>query len=242
MKSFSTTDIGKRRKLNQDYVCISDSSVGNLPNLYLLADGMGGHRAGDFASRFAVSETMRLAAAHKGEDPIRILEDTLHTVNRNLHETAAVREDLYGCGTTMVAATIAGNVLHTANVGDSRLYLIRDHVIRQVTVDHSLVEEMVLAGSIDIKRARTHPDKNVITRAVGAEEYLDIDFFTTRLREGDLILMCSDGLTNMVEDEDILQILLSEGTLEDRGNALIRAANEGGGMDNVSVILIDPFR
>lgn len=242
MKSFSVTDIGKRRNVNQDYVCVSDASVGNLPNLYLLADGMGGHRAGDFASKFTVSETMRLAAAHSGADPIRILEDTLHTVNRNLHETAAVREDLYGCGTTLVAATISENVLRTANVGDSRLYLIRDRAIRQITVDHSLVEEMVLAGSLDVSRARTHPDKNVITRAVGAEEYLDIDFFTTRLFEGDLILMCSDGLTNMVEDEEILRILTAEGSLEDKGSALVAAANERGGADNISVILVDPFR
>ena len=124
MHSFSITDIGMRRKMNQDFVCSSDESVGNLPNLYLLADGMGGHKAGDFASRFTVRETLRLAAANRSSNPIEILGDALHAVNQNLHHTASVREDLSGCGTTIVAATIEGDVLRTANVGDSRLYVI----------------------------------------------------------------------------------------------------------------------
>ncbi len=222
MHSFSITDIGMRRKMNQDFVCSSDESVGNLPNLYLLADGMGGHKAGDFASRFTVRETLRLAAANRSSNPIEILGDALHAVNQNLHHTASVREDLSGCGTTIVAATIGGE-------------------IRQITVDHSLVEEMVLAGSLDAKKARTHPDKNVITRAVGAEEYLDVDFFTTKLHEGEKILMCSDGLTNMVEDEQILQLIHEKGTLESKAKALVAAANRNGGTDNISIILIDAF-
>ena len=151
-----------------------------------------------------------------------------------------MREDLSGCGTTIVAATIEGDVLRTANVGDSRLYVIGGE-IRQITVDHSLVEEMVLAGSLDAKKARTHPDKNVITRAVGAEEYLDVDFFTTKLHEGEKILMCSDGLTNMVEDEQILQLIHEKGTLESKAKALVAAANRNGGTDNISIILIDAF-
>ena len=240
MHSFSITDIGMRRKMNQDFVCSSDESVGNLPNLYLLADGMGGHKAGDFASRFTVRETRRLAAANRSSNPIEILGDALHAVNQNLHHTASVREDLSGCGTTIVAATIEGDVLRTANVGDSRLYVIGGE-IRQITVDHSLVEEMVLAGSLDAKKARTHPDKNVITRAVGAEEYLDVDFFTTKLHEGEKILMCSDGLTNMVEDEQILQLIHEKGTLESKAKALVAAANRNGGTDNISIILIDAF-
>ncbi len=240
MHSFSITDIGMRRKMNQDFVCSSDESVGNLPNLYLLADGMGGHKAGDFASRFTVRETLRLAAANRSSDPIVILGDALHAVNQNLHATASMREDLSGCGTTIVAATIRGDVLRTANVGDSRLYLIGE-TIRQITVDHSLVEEMVLAGSLDARKARSHPDKNVITRAVGAEEYLDVDFFTTKLHRGDVVLMCSDGLTNMVEDEEIFRIIREENTLESKAKALVAAANRGGGMDNNSVILIDAF-
>lgn len=240
MRSFSLTDIGSRRKMNQDFVCASDESVGNLPNLYLLADGMGGHQAGDFASRYTVRETLRLAAASSRTDPIELLGEVLHAVNRNLHETAQAREDLYGCGTTIVAATVQDGILRTANVGDSRLYILGEDGIRQVTVDHSLVEEMVLAGSLDAERARNHPDKNIITRAVGVEEYLDVDFFTTRLRSGDLVLMCSDGLTNMVEDAEILRLVRSKDSLESKAAALIGAANREGGLDNISVILVDP--
>lgn len=227
--------------MNQDFVYSSDESVGNLPNLYILADGMGGHKAGDYASRFTVRETLRLAAASASRDPIAIIGDALHAVNRNLHETAESREDLNGCGTTVVVATVADGVLRTANVGDSRLYIAGKEGLRQVTVDHSLVEEMVLAGSLDAKNARSHPDKNVITRAVGAEEYLDVDFFTTKLSPGDLILMCSDGLTNMVEDEDIFSVLQAHDTLESKAKALVDTANRNGGNDNISVILADAF-
>ncbi len=241
MHSFSITDIGMRRKMNQDYVCATDESVGNLPNLYLLADGMGGHRAGDYASRFTVRETLRLTAASHKSAVMEILGDALHTVNQNLHATASMREDLSGCGTTVVAACVEHGVLHTANVGDSRLYIVNEEGIRQVTVDHSLVEEMVLAGSLDARKARNHPDKNVITRAVGAEEYLDVDFFTTNLRKGDLVLMCSDGLTNMVEDEEIGRIIRDNATLESKARALVAAANQAGGLDNISVILVDAF-
>lgn len=241
MHSFSITDIGMRRKMNQDFVSAADESVGRLPNLYLLADGMGGHRAGDYASRFTVRELLRLTAASREESVREILEDALHVVNQNLYETACMRDDLRGCGTTIVAASIQDGILQTANVGDSRLYVSGTDGLRQITTDHSLVEEMVLAGSLDARKARTHPDKNVITRAVGAERYLDVDFFNTRLREGDLILMCSDGLTNMVEDEEIQQIIRVNETLESKARRLVDRANAEGGLDNISVILIDAF-
>jgi PPM family protein phosphatase len=242
MQSFSITDIGMRRKMNQDFVSATDESVGKLPNLYLLADGMGGHKAGDYASRFAVRETLRLAAANREDSIHGILEEALHVVNYNLHMTANMRDDLRGCGTTIVAASVEqGGMLLTANVGDSRLYVSGRDGLRQITVDHSLVEEMILAGSLDAKKARNHPDKNVITRAVGAEEEVDIDFFNTQLEAGDLVLMCSDGLTNMVEDEEIQQILRRNETLESKARALVMTANLNGGLDNISVILMDPF-
>ena len=242
MQSFSITDIGMRRKMNQDFVSATDESVGRLPNLYLLADGMGGHKAGDFASRFTVRETLRLAAANRESDIHGILEEAIHGVNHSLYTTASMRDDLRGCGTTVVAACVeSGGMLCTANVGDSRLYVSGKGGLRQITIDHSLVEEMILAGSLDAKKARSHPDKNVITRAVGAEEDVDIDFFNTQLEQGDLVLMCSDGLTNMVEDEEIQRILLENGTLESKARKLIMTANLNGGLDNVSVILMDPF-
>lgn len=242
MQSFSITDIGMRRKMNQDFVSATNESVGRLPNLYLLADGMGGHKAGDYASRFTVRETLRLAAANREGSVHEILEEAIHAVNHTLHMTASMRDDLRGCGTTVVAACVeADGMLRTANVGDSRLYVSGCEGLRQITIDHSLVEEMILAGSLDAKKARNHPDKNVITRAVGAEEGVDVDFFNTQLTEGDLVLMCSDGLTNMVEDEEIQEILRRDETLESKARTLITTANLNGGLDNISVILMDPF-
>ena len=149
-------------------------------------------------------------------------------------------ESLYGMGTTVVAATVLGKYLQVANVGDSRLYIINEEV-RQITRDHSLVEEMVRMGGLDREAARNHPDKNIITRAIGARDTIEIDFFHEELKSGDLVLMCSDGLTNMLEDEEIGRILKTPGTIEERAERLIDAANQNGGRDNIAVILIDAF-
>ena len=238
VNSFSITDIGKKRKMNQDYVFASDSPVGNLPNLYIVADGMGGHKAGDFASRYTVEELVRRIRSDPAPEGRDLLDLTIHRVNYGLYRTAQKRSEYAGCGTTLVLTYISRGTAHIANVGDSRLYVVGS-TIRQVTVDHSLVEEMVLAGSLDEKKARTHPEKNVITRAVGAEHYVDIDYFNCDLRRGDILLMCSDGLTNMVENERILEIIRENGTLREKAQALVREANANGGSDNISVILID---
>ena len=239
-RSFSITDIGKKRTMNQDYVYSSDKPAGNLPNLYIVADGMGGHRAGDFASRFAVQELVIQIEDSERRSMREIIDLALHNVNAALHRRSRMVPEYRGCGTTIVVASVKGNMLQAANVGDSRLYIVGDK-IRQVTVDHSLVEEMVLSGSLDAKKARTHPDKNVITRAVGAESYIDVDFFACELHRDELVLMCTDGLTNMLEDEEILRIVRrTEGDLEEKAKALVAAANENGGTDNITVTLIDP--
>jgi len=226
--------------MNQDYIFASDSSVGRLPDLYIVADGMGGHRAGDYASRFTVEELVRQIRISPQRNLKRMLDLSMHRVNTDLYFTSTMKEEYRGCGTTVVVATIIDDVLHVANVGDSRLYIVNSKM-NQLTVDHSLVEEMVLAGSLDARKARTHPEKNVITRAVGAESYIDIDFFTSDLHRQDLVLMCSDGLTNMLDDDEILTVMNSQPTLQKKAEALVRRANENGGLDNISVILIDPF-
>ena len=240
MKIYAMTDVGRRREVNQDYVYVTDRPIGPFPNLLTVADGMGGHKAGDFASSYTVNVLKDELKKTPMDKPEEILRSVVSIANHKLIEAASRDIKLEGMGTTLVAATVVGNTLYFANVGDSRLYVIGGE-IRQITVDHSLVEEMVLAGSLDAKKARTHPDKNVITRAVGAEEYLDVDFFTTKLHEGEKILMCSDGLTNMVEDEQILQLIHEKGTLESKAKALVAAANRNGGTDNISIILIDAF-
>ncbi|MBD5499821.1 MAG: Stp1/IreP family PP2C-type Ser/Thr phosphatase [Lachnospiraceae bacterium] len=240
MRSFSVTDIGKQRKLNQDFVYASDEPVGNLPNIYIVADGMGGHNAGDYASKCTVETMIREIRGCFEKSPIRILSKAIRVANDQVRRKAREDESLFGMGTTVVAATCLGKYLQVANVGDSRLYIINDEV-RQITRDHSLVEEMVRMGGIDKEAARNHPDKNIITRAIGARDTIEIDFFHEELKSGDIVLMCSDGLTNMLEDEEIGKILKSQDTIEERAEKLIEAANSNGGKDNIAVIIIDMF-
>ena len=164
----------------------------------------------------------------------------MEEANRRVYEKSREDENLAGMGTTVVVAVIEGRYLYVANVGDSRLYLIRDD-IRQITKDHSLVEEMVRSGKLKKEEARNHPNKNVITRAVGVEREVNIDFFDLRVRKGDKILLCSDGLSNMLEDSEICAIVKSGGDVEERARKLITAANQNGGKDNISVVLVEPL-
>lgn len=240
IRSFSVTDIGKKRKLNQDFVYASDEPVGNLPNIYIVADGMGGHNAGDYASKCTVETMIREIRGCFEKSPIRILSKAIRVANDQVRWKAREDESLFGMGTTVVVATCLGKYLQVANVGDSRLYIINDEV-RQITRDHSLVEEMVRMGGIDKEAARNHPDKNIITRAIGARDTIEIDFFHEELKSGDMVLMCSDGLTNMLEDEEIGRILKSQDTIEEGAAKLIEAANSNGGKDNIAVIIIDMF-
>lgn len=240
--SFSITDTGRHRNMNQDYIFTSDIPLGSLPNLYIVADGMGGHNAGDFASRFTVNYVAQCVMETKEKDPARILEKALREANTALRRTARDNSAMYGMGTTFVAATVSGNRLLAANIGDSRLYVLHPPArIRQVTVDHSLVEEMVQAGRIDRETSRRMPDKNIITRAVGAEDGLEVDFFREVLTDGDLLLLCSDGLTNMLGEEEIAAIVFSFRSLEKAADRLVFEANMAGGADNISAVLVNPF-
>ena len=232
MKATAITDIGKTRAVNQDYIYTSVDRVGCLPNLFIVADGMGGHKAGDTASRFTV-ETIKTLIEQSQE------KDAISVINSLLLQKASESEDYYGMGTTLVIATIYDNVLRVANVGDSRLYVIDDNDITQITRDHSLVEEMVLAGQLSKSEARTHARKNVITRAIGGEEQVEPEMFSIDLKENSKILMCSDGLTNMLEDAEILSIVRNNANIEDAARLLIDRANENGGKDNISVIIVE---
>ena len=230
LKTFSITDIGKRRKLNQDYVFASEKPLGNLPNIFIVADGMGGHNAGDYASKYAVETIKEEIEGSFEKSPVKILRKAIEAANSHIREKAMAEEDLRGMGTTVVAATcLKEKYLEVANVGDSRLYVVNDRKIEQITRDHSLVEEMVRRGGIAREAARNHPDRNIITRAIGAEDKVNADFFHVELEPGDIVLMCSDGLTNMLEDEEIKSILQGEGAMEEKVKRLIGAANENGG-------------
>ena len=240
MKTFSKTDIGRKREINQDYVFATDDTIGNLPNLLVVADGMGGHRAGDFASRFTVEVLAEEVQNCKETHPETILGNSIQAANERLLEEAEKDNRLEGMGTTLVAATILDHVLYFANVGDSRLYLINKE-IRQLSKDHSMVEEMVRLGGLTEEEAKHHPDKNIITRAIGVKQKVEPDFFEYRLKGGDIILMCSDGLTNMVDDDEIFQIVKSARDIVEAVESLIQRANENGGSDNIGVVLAQPY-
>ena len=165
MKAFALTDVGQRRKINQDCVYASVEPVGNLPNLFIVADGMGGHKAGDFASRFAVNAVRESIGASQETNPIKLIRDAIELANRGILRESDEHEEMRGMGTTIVVTTIIDRYAYTANVGDSRLYLLGD-TLKQITKDHSLVEEMVRLGEITEAEARNHPDKNIITRAL----------------------------------------------------------------------------
>lgn len=239
MKAFAATDVGVERKINQDCVYYSLTEVGPLPNLFIVADGMGGHKAGDFASRYTVDNFVSKVRESSGKDTVDIIDDAVTWVNTALLEKAGESPDYTGMGTTLVVATVIDNMLKVANVGDSRLYIVGKD-IRQITRDHSLVEEMVSLGEIDRKAARTHKRKNIITRAIGGDAKVEAEMFCVELQPGDKILMCSDGLSNMIEDEDIFKIIKDSSEIEEAAKRLIDTANENGGKDNISVILIEP--
>ena len=238
MKSFGMTDIGKRRKVNQDYLFFSDEPVGCFPNLYIVADGMGGHRAGDKASSYSVTRFVELAKNARKELPFLSMERLLNQVNAELFDMSRREEEYAGMGTTFVAATVVDNVVYVMNVGDSRLYYY-DGTLRQVTMDHSLVEELVRAGELDRAESRNHPQKNIITKAVGVADTVSPDFFMLDIAEGQKILLCSDGLSNMIEDAQIREILGRRRDLRSGAEELVKTANENGGRDNISVVLVE---
>ena len=238
MKAFSITDIGEKRRINQDYVFCEVNAIGNLPNLFIVADGMGGHNAGDYASRFCVEFITENIRNSDIESPIALIEEAIKDTNKQLYEKSKQQIDYEGMGTTLVVATIYDNDMYVANIGDSRLYVIGKE-IRQITEDHSLVQAMVKTGELDRDEAKAHPNKNIITRALGTNETVQPDFFEVELAEDDIVLMCSDGLTNMLNDETIEQII-KENADDPKiaAETLVKQANENGGKDNITVIIV----
>ncbi|HWT74704.1 MAG TPA: Stp1/IreP family PP2C-type Ser/Thr phosphatase [Mobilitalea sp.] len=237
MKAFSITDIGERRRINQDYVFCSENAIGKLPNLFIVADGMGGHNAGDYASRFCVEYFTEKIEESDNTSPVSSIDAALSATNDALREKAKEQIELEGMGTTFVVATIFDKEMYVANIGDSRLYVVGKEM-KQITEDHSLVEAMVKTGELDRNEARVHPNKNIITRALGANAIVEPDFFEVNLEDGDTVLMCSDGLTNMLEDETIEQIVRENDDPETAAGTLVKYANQNGGKDNIAIIII----
>lgn len=242
MLGIGKTDVGRVRSNNEDSVLISNTPVGVLPNLYIVADGMGGHKAGEVASSLAIKSCCDYLASDKanGGEILDTLIDSVRYANVCVY--GAGREDnrLSNMGTTFVGCCVCSAAVYIAHVGDSRLYRIGRDCIEQITSDHSFVAEMVKAGKLTPEEAENHPDRNIITRAVGTNESVKVDGIVLNAAKDDIILICSDGLNTMLTDEEILGIISdTELNLNEKLTKLVDCANANGGRDNISVILID---
>jgi len=233
------TDVGRVRSENQDSVYVKQ--IDEKTALLIVADGMGGHNGGKTASTTAIDVISKniLAGYRKDlscEETDDLLVSSIQIANQSVYEEAFKNAELKGMGTTAVVALVSGDMLHTANVGDSRLYVYSGKKLSQVTTDHSYVESLVLKGLISKDEAKTHPQKNVITRAIGADMDIEIDIFRNSIAENDVILMCTDGLHGLVSERDIKKVL--KGDIEKAAESLVLMANEKGGKDNISVITV----
>lgn len=241
MEYFGITDKGRVRPTNQDIYRL-EVRPEKESAFVLVCDGMGGANAGNVASRFAADSFLADAAEALDSAPDEIMRHktmlhALEKANDTVFGLAGRQPEFRGMGTTLVGAFVQGREASILNVGDSRAYLFDGETLRQVSEDHSYVEEMRRLGRISAEDARTHPQKNLITRAVGVDATVDGDLFEVELAETDILLLCSDGLTGMVEDEKIAEVLAKAGTLEDKGRELLTLALEGGGRDNITVAL-----
>ena len=239
MKSFSETRAGKNRSVNQDCFLCEEEAVGELPNLFIVADGMGGYNGGDFASRFCVDNVKDYILKNNGGSIISTIRSAITAANEGIREKTKANEELKGCGTTIVLATIKDDILYIANVGDSRLYVIQNGALSQITEDHSVVEEMIKSGLIKKEEARFNPHKNKVTRALGVEPDLEVDFFEVKLTKGDRIFLCSDGVSNMMDERTLEEIAGADKELSEICKKLIETAVNNGGKDDATVVMIE---
>jgi len=231
----SLTNIGLVRKANEDNF-LTDKNRG----LFVVADGMGGHEAGELASSMAIKTldgflTPEVIAAQKSSG----LCQAIQKANELIYHESKINNSCAGMGTTITAALFVDDILYVAHIGDSRAYLIRDKNIRLLTKDHSLVAELLRQGELTEKEAYHHPHRNVLTRALGTEKEVEIDLNEFQVKPGDLILLCTDGLYNLVQDQEILQEITVNGSdLKRSVNQLVKTALERGGADNITVVLV----
>jgi PPM family protein phosphatase len=225
------SDVGRQRSANEDSLVLR-------PPFFAVADGMGGARAGEVASAMA-ADALEGAAVDppSREDAEAQLSRLLREANRRIYELAVSDESVRGMGTTLTAAKVVGDEISLAHVGDSRAYRLRDDELAQITRDHSLVAELERSGQITAEAAEHHPQRSIITRALGPEPDVEVDTYTVAGRPGDVFLLCSDGLTSMISDDEVSAILRGAPDLDAGAEALIRAANQSGGKDNITVVL-----
>ncbi len=240
MKGFARTDIGKARDMNQDYYYIPSSE--NDLQIYILADGMGGYNGGEIASKLAV-QTVRDyiennfdKIEHTKEEILNMIKKSMENANSVVYEESKKHDNLQGMGTTLDVCFIYNNKIYIGHVGDSRVYLIRKEIARKITKDHSYVQQLVEDKKITREEAEHHPKKNMLLKALGCTSYVEPDIRARNIEKDDIFLMCSDGLTNMVEESKMYEVV--EQYKEKAPEILVNLANDAGGYDNITVITI----
>ncbi len=234
MQYFGLSNKGRVREGNEDFFHVPQSTKDNV---FIVADGMGGENAGEVASSLAVSSTVVFLHEHSENDKSLLLRKAINYANKIVYKTAQSGSEYASMGTTLVCALIDGDDVFVANVGDSRCYVFYDNLLEQVTVDHSFVQEMVNKGFLSLEEAEKHPNKNLITRAIGISKFVNADIFKLKLKKGMKILLATDGLTGMVNSMDISDIL-KRSDCKNCVEELIKKANDAGGIDNITAVLI----
>ena len=240
IKAYAKSDVGKVREMNQDYYYISNSL--DEVQLYILADGMGGYNGGEIASKIAVETAKNyiennFKEIEKDRDSIiQLLGSSMEYANMVVYEKSQEKPELHGMGTTLEICLIYNNKVYIGHIGDSRIYRIRKEFIRKLTQDHSYVQKLVKEGKITKEQAEVHPQKNMLTRALGCNAFVEPDVMVKGFLKDDILVMCSDGLTNMVKTDIIYQE--ASKNIEQAPKELVRIANENGGKDNVTVVII----
>ena len=239
-RGISKTDVGLVRKNNEDSWLVCNTELGKLRNVYVVADGMGGHQAGEVASAAAIEYFCaylreNIYSLHYTET---LLADAMKAANDRVYELSAQDAAKQGMGTTFSVCCYDENNLYFAHVGDSRIYILSSGELKRLTIDHTYVEEMVAKGLMTAAEAEDSPNRHMLTRALGTEYGIEVDAGYVPLGEGDIVLLCSDGLTNMLEDGEIASILGGAVDLEDKANELVTRALANGGYDNVTIVLL----
>lgn len=241
MNVYAKSDIGRTRNMNQDSFSVPENNI--ELKLYILADGMGGYKGGEIASRVAVTATEKyikekfyLLERRDRKSILKIIEDGIEFANTAIYEESEVDEELQDMGTTIEVCLIYKNKAYIGHIGDSRIYQIRNNKMERVTTDHSYVEKLVRDGEITREESYTHPKKNLLIKALGTDEKAEPDLIDISIQKDDILLICSDGLTNMIREDEILKIV--EENEKEAVDLLIEKANENGGLDNITVIII----
>lgn len=242
MRVFTKTDVGMARSMNQDSFLVSDNNRNGL-NLYILADGMGGYKGGEIASKVAITAVSKYIIEKFDEIPkdkqsiLNLVEDSIEFANSAIYEESEQDEELQDMGTTLEVVLIYKNRVYIGHIGDSRVYRVRKNRMKKITTDHSYVEKLIQDGEITREEAYNHPKKNLLIKALGTDEEACPDMIYTVLNKNDVILICSDGLTNMVREEEILEVVKEPN--ENCADILVEEANLAGGLDNITVLVID---